>query len=49
MDDVTTLWARLETARKKLPESAGAEKTYAAIYQQIVRLGGAQQLRRSYR
>lgn len=49
MEDVTTLWARLETARKKLTDSAGAEKTYAATYQNIVRLGGAQQLKRKYR
>jgi hypothetical protein len=48
--DIDTLWSRLETAKKKLPEGgSGAEKNYAAIYQQIVSLGGASQLRRKYR
>lgn len=48
--DVQTLWSRLETAKKKLPEGgAGAEKNYAMIYQQLVREGAAQQLRKRYR
>lgn len=44
------LWGRLDNARKKLPEGgSGAEKVYADLYQQIVRAGGAQQLKRKYR
>jgi hypothetical protein len=48
--DIDALWTRLGTALKKIPEGgSGAEKNYAAIYQTIVRLGGAQQLKRKYR
>lgn len=53
-EQIKTLWSRLETAKKKLDTPTatggnGAEKNYAMIYQQIVALGGAQQLKKKYR
>lgn len=53
-EQIKSLWSQLDSARKKLDTptatgGGGAEKRYAAIYQQIVSLGGARQLRKSYR
>jgi hypothetical protein len=49
-EQIKSLWSQLETAKKKIPDGgSGAEKVYAGIYQQIVRLGGAQQLKKCYR
>lgn len=53
-DELKSLWSQLETAKKKLDTptatgGGGAEKRYAGIYQQIVSLGGAVQLKKKYR
>lgn len=53
-DNVKSLWSQLDAARKKLdtPTATGGtgwESKYAAIYQQLVNLGAAQQLRHRYR
>lgn len=53
-EQIKSLWAQLDSARKKLETptgtgGSGAEKRYAAIYQQIVTLGGATQLKKRYR
>jgi hypothetical protein len=53
-EQVKSLWSQLESARKKLDVptgtgGGGAEKKYAAIYQQLVALGAAPQLRKRYR
>jgi len=53
-EQVKSLWSQLDSARKKLDTPTatggnGAEKRYAAIYQQLVNLGAASQLRRKYR
>lgn len=55
MDEaLKSLWSQLESARKKLDTPTatggnGAEKKYAALFQQIVTFGGADQLRKKYR
>jgi hypothetical protein len=53
-EQIKSLWSALDSARKKLDTptatgGGGAEKRYAAIYQQLVSIGAAPQLRRSYR